>query len=131
MSSSVVSERACPLCLAYQGSREVVASTQLCGVIQDAFPCSPGHVLVTPLRHVGRLHDLTEQEWLDMNVLVRKVLQEMSVHDGVTVGVNDGAAAGQSIPHVHMHLIPRAWGDVPEPRGGIRMIFPNGDYWSA
>ncbi len=52
--------------------------------------------------------------------------------DGFNIGINDGEAAGQTVPHLHLHLIPRFTGDVPEPRGGIRWIFPDkADYWSG
>ena len=122
---------ACPFCDAYEGGRDVVSRQGTCGVIQDAFPCSPGHLLVTPVRHVQRLSQLTVQEWADLSSLVQRALQDLADHDGVTVAVNDGPAAGQTIPHVHMHLIPRTWGDVQDPRGGVRMIFPRGDYWSS
>lgn len=102
--------------------------------IRDAFPVSPGHTLLLPRRHVGSLFDLTVVEWVELGQLlarVRTALQAEFRPDGFNVGVNEGAAAGQTVPHLHVHLIPRYRGDRPDPRGGIRWIFPDKvRYWS-
>ena len=101
--------------------------------IRDAFPVSPGHTLLLPRRHVGSLFDLTVVEWVELGQLlaqVRTALQAEFRPDGFNVGINDGTAAGQTVMHLHVHLIPRYRGDRPDPRGGIRWIFPDkARYW--
>ena len=101
----------------------------------DNFPVSDGHAEVVPKRHVVSFFDLTEQELLSMFALLRTVMKKLEpvpayfIPDGYTIGVNEGEAAGRTVHHVHMHLIPRYRGDVPNPRGGIRNIIPGkGDY---
>jgi diadenosine tetraphosphate (Ap4A) HIT family hydrolase len=98
----------------------------------DAFPSAPGHTLVVPRRHVGRLLDLTERESAELWGLARDQLArlESTGPDAYTVGVNDGPAAGQTVAHVHLHLIPRRFGDVTDARGGLRWVLPNSaPYW--
>ena len=100
----------------------------------DAFPVAEGHTLVIPKRHVARLFDLSEQEQASvwrMVAWVRSSLAEQFGPDGYSVGVNDGVAAGQTIMHAHVHIIPRRFGDVPDPRGGFRWLIPGkAAYWS-
>lgn len=100
----------------------------------DSYPVSHGHVLVIPLRHVGRLDELSTAEqaavW-ELAAQVRQRLQEQHRPDGFNIGINDGAAAGQTIGHAHVHVIPRYHGDVPDARGGIRWVIPSkAAYWS-
>ncbi len=94
----------------------------------DKYPVSPGHVLVCPKRHVSSWSELTGQEktdlW-DMVECIRIRLTRSLKPDGFNVGFNDGEAAGQTVPHFHIHVIPRFEGDVPDPRGGIRGCVPN------
>jgi len=104
-------------------------------VIRDGFPISPGHTLILPKRHVGSFFELTPEERADLLELLDAAKadldREFSPH-GYNIGINDGAAAGQTIGHVHIHLIPRFDGDRPDPRGGVRWIFPEkADYWSG
>jgi diadenosine tetraphosphate (Ap4A) HIT family hydrolase len=99
----------------------------------DAFPVTEGHTLIIPKRHVESLFDLPEVElarvWAQV-AEVRKLLTERYHPDGFNVGVNDGQAAGQTIAHAHVHVIPRREGDAPDPRGGIRWIVPGkAKYW--
>lgn len=102
--------------------------------IRDGFPISEGHTLIIARRHVGSLFDLSPVEvtgLMDLLHEARAVLEREHVPDGFNVGINDGAAAGQTIPHLHIHLIPRYQGDQTDPRGGIRWIFPDkADYWT-
>lgn len=94
----------------------------------DNFPASPGHIEIVPFRHVTSFFDLTNAESKDFHALARWAYQFLALHykpDGYTIGVNDGAAAGQTIEHLHVHVIPRHNGDVADARGGIRRIFPN------
>lgn len=94
----------------------------------DGFPVSPGHALIIPRRHVASFFDLTQDERQDMfNMVdeVKRILDDRFHPDGYNIGVNIGEAAGQSIFHVHLHLIPRYSGDVPNPRGGVRGVIPH------
>jgi diadenosine tetraphosphate (Ap4A) HIT family hydrolase len=98
-------------------------------VRHDNFPASPGHVELVTKRHVESLFDLDSAESGEMHGVLlyarRLVAEELGAEpDGWTIGVNDGAAAGRSIDHLHIHLIPRYHGDVPDPRGGIRQCAP-------
>lgn len=93
----------------------------------DGFPVSPGHLLVIPYRHVSNLFELTDEEIGGLWSLVkegREFLDEKYHPDGFNVGVNVGETAGQSIFHVHIHLIPRYLGDVEDPKGGVRGVIP-------
>ena len=104
-------------------------------VIRDGFPVSPGHTLVIPRRHVGSLFDLETRErdaLFDLLAAARRDLESELGPAGYNIGINDGPAAGQTVPHLHVHLIPRFAGDRADPRGGVRWIFPElADYWSA
>src|SRR5689334_20738453 len=95
--------------------------------LADAFPITQGHSLVVPKRHVTSLFDMPEEEqaalWRLVAQLRSKLITDLKP-DGFNVGVNDGPAAGQTVMHAHVHLIPRRQGDVIDPRGGIRWIIP-------
>ena len=103
--------------------------------VRDAFPVSLGHTLVIPLRHVESFFETSEKERNAMFELLntaKKQIQTEFAPAGYNIGINDGAAAGQTIRHLHMHLIPRYAGDRADPRGGIRWIIPEkADYWTA
>src|SRR3954471_23415524 len=94
----------------------------------DSNSLSPGHVLVVPRRHIADFFDLTPEEQAAMLALLnqaRRVIGEEQRPDGYNIGLNIGKAAGQNRMHVHLHLIPRYAGDVPDPRGGIRCVLQN------
>lgn len=117
----------CPFCKV-ESEREILASTPLSIAFFDGFPVSQGHALIIPRRHVASFFDLTEKEQQDMLVLanrVKSIVDKMYHPDGYNIGVNVGEAAGQSVFHVHMHIIPRYKGDVPNPRGGVRGVIPS------
>jgi diadenosine tetraphosphate (Ap4A) HIT family hydrolase len=101
---------------------------------RDGYPVSEGHSLVVPRRHVASLFELNETEYADLWQLVARVRAELNKEfkpDAFNVGINDGAAAGQTVPHAHIHLIPRRKGDVEDPRGGVRWVVPDkADYWT-
>ena len=103
-------------------------------VIRDGFPISPGHTLVIPQRHVGSFFDLTEDERTGLLALLddaKKMLDAELQPQGYNIGINDGPAAGQTVLHLHIHLIPRYAGDQDDPRGGVRWIIPEkADYWT-
>lgn len=104
-------------------------------VIRDAYPISSGHTLVIPRRHVCSLFELTPPEQAELLALLdmaRTELEDSCHPDGYNIGINDGPAAGQTVPHLHIHLIPRYRGDTADPRGGVRRLFPEkADYWTA
>ena len=116
----------CPFCKV-ESEREIIASSLLSVAFYDVFPFSPGHALIIPKRHVSSFFDLSKEERQDLLNLadsVKRILEERYHPDGYNIGINVGEAAGQSIFHVHMHLIPRYQGDVPSPRGGVRGVIP-------
>ncbi len=99
----------------------------------DGFPITPGHTLVIPKRHVASLFELSEDEqaavWR-LVVQMRANLDSEIQPDGFNLGLNDGTAAGQTVMHAHVHIIPRRKGDTADPRGGVRWIFPDkARYW--
>lgn len=91
-------------------------------------------MLVVPRRHIGRLEALPADEWTGLFALVHQICRETAERpgvDGLNVGVNSGEAAGQTIAHAHVHVIPRRLGDVVDPRGGVRRLIPGkAEYWS-
>lgn len=123
----------CPLC--HPGAERVISRGSLAIALWDGYPVSPGHALVASTRHVESWFDLTADERAAMLLLLDEVRANVDTGfhpDGFNIGINDGAAAGQTVPHVHMHLIPRYDGDVPDPRGGIRWVIPGkAAYWTG
>lgn len=101
----------------------------------DMFPLNPGHALIVPNRHVADWFSATEEERAALMRCVERCKREIERHhraDGYNVGFNSGAAAGQTVFHLHMHVIPRLIGDVADPRGGIRHVVPaRARYWGA
>ncbi|MCI0570367.1 MAG: DUF3427 domain-containing protein, partial [Myxococcaceae bacterium] len=98
----------------------------------DAFPVNPGHALLVTRRHVETWFDASPEERAELSeatVLAHRRILERFPADGFNVGLNAGAAAGQTVPHLHLHVIPRQHGDVPDPRGGVRHVIPKeGNY---
>lgn len=110
----------------------------------DSFPVTLGHSLVVPKRHISSFFEATKEErdaLFDLVAEMRQLLLNppeppsnevgsLSVPDGFNIGINDGAAAGQTVMHLHIHLIPRYAGDTADPRGGVRWIMPEkAPYW--
>lgn len=125
--------KVCPFC--DLPTNRVVHATKHCVVVRDLYPVSRGHTLIVPKRHIGRFGEATEAERRDLLETLewtRVQLVEDLAPDGFNIGINDGEAAGQTVAHLHVHLIPRFHGDCVDPRGGIRWIFPDkADYWTA
>ncbi|MDP2404582.1 MAG: HIT domain-containing protein [Methylotenera sp.] len=115
----------CPFCDVDQG--EVYLKNELAFVRHDKFPVSTGHLLVIPYRHISNYFDLTSEErhacW-DLLDIATKELESLYSPDGFNVGLNVNEAAGQTVWHAHIHLIPRYKGDVENPRGGVRGVIP-------
>ncbi|HAK95447.1 MAG TPA: hypothetical protein DCM87_10680 [Planctomycetes bacterium] len=111
-----------------------LAGNELAFAISDRFPVSPGHALVIPRRLVATWFEATAEEQRALMALARDVKELLEQRlkpppDGWNIGVNIGAAAGQTVPHLHVHLIPRWHGDVPDPIGGVRHVIPGrGNY---
>lgn len=94
----------------------------------DGFPVSEGHCLIIPKRHISSIDELDDVELKDLYTVLHQtkiLLIETYLPDGFNIGINEGEAAGQTIPHLHIHLIPRYEGDVVCPRGGVRGVIPN------
>jgi diadenosine tetraphosphate (Ap4A) HIT family hydrolase len=102
-------------------------------MIEDAYPVSPGHCLIIPKRHVGSWFNTstTEQTSILQLLAEGKIRQDKNYHpESYNIGINDGQASGQTVPHLHVHLIPRYLGDQVDPRGGVRWIIPEkAKYW--
>jgi diadenosine tetraphosphate (Ap4A) HIT family hydrolase len=101
---------------------------------RDGYPVSKGHTLIIPRRHVASFFETTDEERQAMLKLldqVKAMLDREYRPDGYNIGINNGAAAGQTVMHLHIHLIPRYDGDRPDPRGGIRWVLPEqAAYWN-
>ena len=121
----------CPFCTLPPARLLATRATAI--AIRDAFPVSPGHTLIIPKRHVASFFDITDAERADLLALLSFVRDDLDreFHPaGYNIGINDGAAAGQTVPHLHIHLIPRYAGDQPDPRGGVRWVIPDkAAYW--
>jgi diadenosine tetraphosphate (Ap4A) HIT family hydrolase len=109
--------------------KRIVGENRLAFAIRDGFPVTPLHTLIIPKRHLPSCFDLDQQEvnaCRDLLLQMRKAIMSLDVDvRGFNIGINQGVVAGQTVQHCHIHLIPRRTGDVAEPRGGIRRIFPD------
>lgn len=112
----------------------VLRVDELFAVVRDKFPVTPGHSLIIPRRAVLRFAELDAAERVRLLELVEwvqgRLANEAPAPDGFNLGVNDGPAAGQTMPQFHFHVIPRRRGDVADPRGGVRWVIPEkARYW--
>lgn len=111
----------------------ILAETPLTRTLLDSFPVSPGHTLIVTRRHIETWFDATPEEQIEILAAVTKAkaaLDEAHHPDGYNVGTNAGVASGQTVMHLHVHVIPRFKGDVPDPRGGVRWVVPSkAAYW--
>ena len=111
----------------------IVLENELAYAVRDGYPVTEMHSLIIPKRHIQDYFDLTKEELIACDQLIRSLKDEISNSDnsvnGFNIGINSGETAGQTIFHCHIHLIPRRTGDVDNPRGGIRNIIPGmGNY---
>ena len=124
-------QSSCPFCSLPENC--VIQSNAVGVVVRDAYPVSPGHTLLIPFRHVASFFELTSEEregLLLLMVSAKQQLQDEFSPAAYNIGINDGLAAGQTIAHMHLHLIPRYQGDVSDPRGGVRWVLPEkAKYW--
>jgi diadenosine tetraphosphate (Ap4A) HIT family hydrolase len=120
-------------CLFCKDAKGVSLDRELAYSARDSFAVSPGHTLVIPRRHVASFFELTPEEVQACMELIseeKKLIDAEFQPDGYNIGVNIGAAAGQSILHVHIHVIPRYEGDVENPQGGVRHVLPKKAYYT-
>ena len=106
---------------------KIIVENELARAFYDEFPVSKGHILIIPKRHVANFFELEQKELNDINSLIlecKKIIDNKYAPDGYNIGVNVGEHAGQSVFHVHVHLIPRYKGDVANPKGGVRGVIP-------
>ena len=123
----------CPFCSMLQ-TAEILMESELAYAVYDKFPVNPGHSLVIPKKHAADYFDLTPGEqnacW-DLVNKIKAILDQRFCPDGYNVGINNLAAAGQTVPHVHIHIIPRYLGDVERPEGGVRGVIPGKKEYSS
>lgn len=126
----------CPYCGLIENDDEdrLFAQNLLAVAITDGFPVSDGHTLIAPRRHVSSFFELEKDEreaMFELLELTRLLLDGKHSPDSYNIGINDGPMAGQTVPHCHMHLIPRYEGDVEDPRGGVRWVIADkAKYWT-
>jgi len=121
----------CPFCNIEQD--RILWENDQAFVIYDGYPVSIGHALVIPKRHIGSFFETGTEE---RNALLagldcaKQIIDNDYGPAGYNIGINDGQVAGQTVAHLHIHVIPRYQGDVEDPRGGVRWIFPDkAKYW--
>ena len=123
-------EPGCPFCA--MPEERVVAANELAYAVRDAYPVTDLHTLVIPKRRTPSYFGLGSAEAKACHLLLERAREEIRAEDssveGFNVGVNDGAA-GQTVAHAHVHLIPRRRGDVEDPRGGVRHLIPGKGYY--
>ena len=115
----------CPFC---KSEREIIVENEWAFSFYDQYPVADGHCLVIPKRHVEDLSELTIEEHRSLFDLVMSTIDYLKEHhsqDGFNIGANLGKAAGQTIKHIHVHVIPRKIGDIDDPTGGIRGVIPS------
>ena len=120
----------CPLCsqkdIVIDDGRAV--ENELAYVLTDTNPVSLGHCLIVPRRHVAEFFQATKEEKIAIFELIdqmKEIIDKKHNPDGYNIGVNIGKAAGQSVPHIHIHMMPRYTGDIENPRGGVRGVIPS------
>ena len=115
----------CPFCS--PAAADKILENESAYARYDKYPVSPGHLLIVPHRHFENYFDRTDAEHRSLWELVdaaKATLEKNYSPDGFNIGINVGAAAGQTVPHLHIHLIPRFKNDMPDPRGGVRGVIP-------
>jgi len=126
-----MSDGDCPFC--DPDPDQVFFENELVLGLWDRYPVSPGHALLVPRRHVAGWFEASPAEQLSVVAalpVVREKIERVHQPNGWNIGVNSGEAAGQTIFHLHVHLIPRYKGDQDDPRGGVRHVMPEkANYW--
>jgi len=124
-------QAACPFC--NPDNPGIIMANDHAIALYDDYPVTPGHALIIPRRHIASLFEATGEEQaalLELLAEMRQLLLGEYRPEGFNIGINDGVAAGQTVMHMHIHLIPRYAGDTADPRGGVRWIMPEkAPYW--
>ena len=114
-------------------SKDLVFDNEFAFASFDSYPVSKYHSQIVPKRHILDYFELTNDELLACNDLIKKIKKKIQNEDktvdGFNIGTNSGVAAGQSIMHCHIHLIPRRKGDVDNPQGGVRGVIPSKQHY--
>lgn len=121
-------ESSCLFCELATDNESIIVENEYFSSRYDSYPVSKGHALIVSKRHVLSFFDLSDEEVKGFYALIkttREAILKMFQPSGFNIGVNDGEVAGQTIPHLHIHLFPRYKGDVENPQGGVRNIIPN------
>jgi len=119
----------CPFCEIAASDRDqcIIHHNEIAFVIRDGFPVSKGHTLIIPRRHVESFFETTDSEKEALFSLLEDTKKALDIEfspQAYNIGINDGIAAGQTVAHLHVHLIPRYEGDMKDPRGGVRGVIP-------
>ena len=114
-------------------NKDLVFDNEFAFASFDSYPVSKYHSLIVPKRHILDYFELTNDELLACNDLIKKIKKKIQKEDktvdGFNIGTNSGVVAGQSIMHCHLHLIPRRKGDVDNPQGGVRGVIPSKQHY--
>lgn len=118
----------CVFCRLYR-DRDILMENGLAFAVEDKYPVTPHHTLVLPARHIAGFFECSREEHcaiLDLITALKDAqLKRDNSIDGFNIGVNSGLSAGQTIFHLHIHLIPRRTGDMDNPAGGVRGVIPS------
>ena len=114
-------------------NEDIIVENKFAFATLDSYPVSNQHCLIIPKRHVKEYFELTEEEVIGCDQLIKKIKIDVESNDktikGFNIGINSGKEAGQSIMHCHIHLIPRRKGDVENPQGGVRGVIPSKQHY--
>ena len=127
--------RLCPFCEIANNPNHtrILKTTSTCFSIADGYPVSKGHTLIIPNRHIKSFFETSANEKVELMQLLeqsKQAIDKAHQPDGYNIGINDGTSAGQTVPHLHIHLIPRYANDQKDPRGGVRWVIPEkAKYW--
>lgn len=129
-----MSSKICYFCDIKTNFESKVYETPTSIIFRDNFPITHLHTLIVPKEHIANIFDLSESQYIHLFDLVKEESKKLLKLDpsikGFNIGVNQGEVSGQTVNHVHIHLIPRREGDVLDPRGGVRWIIPEkAKYW--
>jgi diadenosine tetraphosphate (Ap4A) HIT family hydrolase len=129
--TTLATQSCCPFCQPDQS--KILLENGHAFAFLDGFPVTPGHSLIVPKRHMVSFFEATSEEQaalFDLVAQMRQLILAKRSPDAFNIGINDGCAAGQTVMHLHIHLIPRYAGDTQDPRGGVRWIMPEkAPYW--
>ena len=115
-------------CVFCNNIEPIITESEYWYAIYDKYPVSKGHTLLITKRHISSFFDLTSEETKQMYDIIKYIKSKLDIEyfpDGYNIGINCGKAAGQTIPHCHIHIIPRYNDDVENPTGGVRGVIPN------